>query len=69
MFTESDYKLLKNKNITTDQLLIQLSYFEKGFPFAKLTKPATIKDGISALDDDDCDKYIQLYNDEIQKRA
>jgi len=67
MFTDSDYKLLENKNITTDQLLIQLSYFEKGFPYAKLIKPATIQDGISALNDEDCDKYIQIYKDEIQK--
>nr|WP_321410481.1 DUF4301 family protein [uncultured Carboxylicivirga sp.] len=65
MFTESDYKLLDIKKISTDSLLKQLAYFEKGFPFAKLSKPATIGDGINALDEENCQKYIRQFENEI----
>lgn len=46
MLTQEDAETLSNKGLTEDSIQSQIETFKKGFPFAKLTAPALINDGI-----------------------
>lgn len=47
--TEQDIRQLNERGITLAEIEKQLTHFREGFPFVKLVKPATINDGIIAL--------------------
>lgn len=61
MLRESDYPLLKSKNISEDTVIKQLRSFEKGFPYANLQKPAVVDDGIVSLSESECETYIAFF--------
>lgn len=61
MFTERDFKQLKERGIDVKEAEKQYNYLRKGFPFMKLAKAATIKNGIRKLSDQQLKNYIDLY--------
>jgi len=54
---------LKDVGITAERIQEQLKYFDKGFPFIKLAKPASVNDGIIMLNDDTTKTCIGQYNE------
>ncbi len=52
MITEKDTNLLKSKGIDIVKVNQQLQQFIDGFPFMDIQKPATLSDGIIALDEE-----------------
>lgn len=63
MLTADDKALLVSKGITEEQIENQLNSFRKGFPFLKLKAAASLQNGILAPSDDECKRYIVLWNE------
>ena len=61
MLTKEDLKLLQSKGIDPKTIDIQIDNFKRGFPFIKLIKPATIKDGIRAFGPKDVQRLADYY--------
>jgi len=62
MLTKEDLKLLQTKGIDQKSIDIQISNFKNGFPYIKLAKPATIKDGIHAFGPKEVQRLSEYYN-------
>lgn len=60
MFNENDYKLLNKKQISIEKAKWQIDQFIKGVIPIKIFKPATINDGIEAIDDNQL--YIDIFD-------
>lgn len=56
-----DLTQLDAKGLSKEELIKQIAIFKEGIPFVNLIKPATIGDGIQALDASTHDAYIHLY--------
>ncbi|GAB4296548.1 MAG: DUF4301 family protein [Marinilabiliales bacterium] len=63
MFTPDDIKDINSRGLTIEQVEKQLEYFNKGFPFVRLTAPATIDKGIIKITDDIESYFINKYKD------
>ena len=61
MLTKEDLKLLQTKGIDQKSIDIQISNFKNGFPYIKLAKPATIKDGIHAFSPKEVQRLSEYY--------
>lgn len=61
MFTSSDLKQFKDKNISTGNIEKQIENFRKGFPFIKLAAAATPAHGISVLNNEQLDKLTDAF--------
>ena len=57
MFTNKDYKQIKNKGITVEQIEKQLQNFKTGFPTVKLVKVATKEYGIKVFNDNEIAEF------------
>lgn len=59
--TEKDQQQLSSLGINDKTVAVQISNFEKGFPFSEIVKPCTIGNGIEKLSEDEvkqlCDSY------------
>ena len=58
MFSQQDLKQFEEKQISRDQIEIQLQNFENGFPYAKLQASATPVNGIRVLSQEEINEYI-----------
>ena len=61
MFTEKDLIQLAEQGVDQQFAITQIENFRKGFPFLKITAPATPKNGIIKLDCDEVDDFVDLY--------
>ncbi|MGQ9846188.1 MAG: DUF4301 family protein [Bacteroidales bacterium] len=62
MFSTKDLEQIDKQGININEINKQLHYFQKGFPFIQLIKPATKGDGITLLkDDEEKAKFISLF--------
>ncbi len=61
MFTKNDIHQIKKKGIPLSVIEKQIDNFNRGFPFLKLLRPATIDDGIISLTDDKIKEAQELY--------
>lgn len=68
MLTESDLNLLKEKNISEEQIKEQLSCFEKGFPFLEIISSASSGKGIRVLSNEDKSAYLQVWDEYLTQR-
>lgn len=60
--TSLDLDFIKAKGISPEQIDKQITNFKKGFPFAKVDRPATPSDGILILDNITYNESIEFYN-------
>jgi hypothetical protein len=67
MITPQDQEQLKAKGISEAQIAAQLSCFEKGFPFLKLSAAASIEKGILRPDKDEEDKLLSVWDSYLNK--
>ena len=63
MFSDRDIEQIKSHGLSTDDVNHQIDNFKTGFPYADIVKPAGDNDGILVLDDDDCQKYTDIYEE------
>ena len=57
MFTKEDLALLREKNISQQQIDAQLNCFKNGFPFLKILSAASIEKGILRVPEADEEEY------------
>lgn len=62
MINENDRALLTQKGIREEKLQEQLSCFEKGFPFLKLSAAASVEKGILLPSDAEHQQYLQAWD-------
>lgn len=67
MYSKTDIKYLKSKNISQEEVDKQLSSFENGFEYIKLVSPATTRNGIIKFNDKDIENLISLYDEAVKK--
>lgn len=60
--SNADLEQLKLYGIEPDKLEVQLNNFVKGFPYMKLAAPATVGNGIIAIDDKSRAQLIEWYH-------
>lgn len=61
MFTQKDLQQIRSKGIGIDVINQQIKYFQKGFPPADITMPATPGKGIMMLSDGDQQYYRKVF--------
>lgn len=66
-WNEKDIQLLKQKNISIEQVERQIEAFIKGFPYLEITDAATIGNGIIRLSENEIVHNIRKYNYESRK--
>ncbi len=69
MFTDEDLKQIKSKGIDINKVKLQIENFKNGFPYANLVKPATIGDGIVAVDEEKAIELIKFYERESKNKV
>ena len=62
MFDEKDLEQFKKKGTSAEKVKAQLELIKKGFPFLELDAAASVGNGIIAVDDTQCDKYIKAWD-------
>jgi len=60
-FTETDIEQFKQRGINANQVSIQLETLQKGVPYVQLRDIATSGNGIMAIDVNEQQKYVSLF--------
>jgi hypothetical protein len=61
MFSPEDIRQIKARGSNSEEVLQQIEYFRKGFPFLRITEAATVGKGIIRLSDDEIHRFEGLY--------
>ena len=61
LFSDKDVKQIKSHGLTLDEINTQIEFFNTGFPFPDIVKPATAGDGVVQCSPLDCERYIDTY--------
>ncbi|MCP9611098.1 DUF4301 family protein [Coprobacter tertius] len=67
MLTQQDKEVIFRKGISEAQIESQLESFKKGFPFLTLYAPATTGNGILALNKNEIEKYLGIWDEYLKK--
>ena len=65
LLTENDLKDLEKRGITVQEVETQVQNFKKGFPYAKLTRAATLGDGIIQLTKKQLVELDNIYHESL----
>lgn len=60
-FSNTDIEQIKNHGLMVDAVMAQMADFVRGFPYADITAPATVGNGIIELTDADIARYSDAY--------
>lgn len=69
MFTSNDLNQIQSKGIDIKILEQQIESFKKGFPFAELTSPATIGNGLHSLNTAQVNQSLDYYTLHSQEKS
>lgn len=67
-FTSEDLHFIQSRGSNPDAVQQQFSFFENGFDFASLDRPATIDDGIVALEEEQIEELAGDYENLIKEK-
>ncbi|GET31698.1 hypothetical protein PbJCM13498_05610 [Prolixibacter bellariivorans] len=67
MFTEKDIQQISNRGSQLPEVEHQIENFKKGFPFMNVLRPATVNDGIIQLGENHIEKYIGIFEHEVNR--
>lgn len=67
MWTQNDLKLLEEKGISVEEVSRQLDFFQKGFPYAALDRPAVPGDGIQVLNAKEQEEFVHVFESSAPK--
>ena len=62
MFDEKDLEQFKTKGTSAEKVSAQLELIKNGFPYLELDSAASIGNGILAVDESQCSKYIKTWD-------
>jgi hypothetical protein len=65
MFTQKDEQQIAKLGLTGEQVDYQISKFKTGFPSSDLVKPAITGDGIVRLSNDEVNKFVTYYENNL----
>lgn len=65
-FSNTDCQFIENRGGNPENVEHQFSFFEKGFDFACLDRPATIDDGIVVLEEEEVEELVADYEELIK---
>ena len=65
MFTEKDEKQIAEHGLSREQIDYQIEKFKSGFPPSDLVKPAKAGDGIVKFSDDQIEKFVSYYEENL----
>lgn len=63
--SQDDHNQLKSKGMTVEQVARQIGYFQSGFPFIRLDRPATAGDGILQPGGERTMSLIQTFDNQL----
>lgn len=63
IFTNADLTQISAHGMTPEKVLSQINIFKKGIPFTKISRPCTINDGVTALNDKEIAQNIRIFED------
>ncbi len=66
IFTERDFKQIKEKGISIEKIEQQLFFYQNGIPKIELQKPAIIGDGILKIQSNEKNNYINIFDSQKQ---
>jgi len=66
MLTESDFRQLKAKGISVEQIEEQLACFERGFPYLPIQASASIEKGILSISENEQSAYLDAWTNYLQ---
>ena len=67
MFTATDLEQIRNRGGNLSEIMNQITYFKKGFPYLKTVDAAGIGNGITLLTEKECDKLVAIYEAQVEK--
>ena len=62
-FTDEDIERIEAEGLNEEKVLFQLEEFKRGAPFARLTRPCTIGDGITVIPEDEREGLIAAHDE------
>ncbi len=62
MFNEKDIRQIENRGVKVSEVEKQIAYFRNGIPTIELVHPAVIGDGIDALEKEEEEKLISIFD-------
>ena len=68
-FTPEDIQFMQARGSNPEEVQRQFSFFEKGFDFVNLDRPATIDDGIVRLEEEQIEELVDDYEQLIQDKT
>ncbi len=68
-FTSEDIQFMQARGSRPEEVQQQFSFFEKGFDFICLDRPATIDDGIVQLEDEQVEELVSDYENLIKDKT
>jgi len=68
-FTEKEIDQIISRGSLVDEAKRQLTHFEEGFPYLKITKPATVDDGIIRLNADKIQEIVSKFDQQSDRLA
>ncbi|WP_322551475.1 DUF4301 family protein [Flavobacterium psychraquaticum] len=68
-FSSSDFVTIYNKGISMEIIQKQLTFFKEGFAKINLVRSALKKDGINVYSEEEVQKYIAFFDDNIEKHT
>ncbi|KPK86366.1 MAG: NAD metabolism ATPase/kinase [Bacteroides sp. SM23_62_1] len=66
MFSDKDIEQFQLKGISSEIVEQQIDNFRRGFPFVHLEAPATVGNGIICLNDSEIQRYIRIWEENVQ---
>jgi len=61
-FSSQDLKFIQDSGRSAEEILKQFHYFETGFPFVQLVRPATLGDGIHKIEDQEMLALLEQFS-------
>ena len=62
MFDKDDLEDIRARGISLERISDQIETIKRGFPFARILRPCTIRDGITAIDENDLHRLGKIYS-------
>jgi hypothetical protein len=61
VFNKEDLEQIRGMGLTPEKVLAQIEAFRKGFPFLRLDRPCTVKDGVEVLAPEHRQRYVEAW--------
>ncbi len=60
--SDADLKQIEARGMTTEKVISQIEHFKRGFPYSRLKRPCTVRDGIRVLSKGDLNRLGETFS-------